>query len=44
MKKFLATILTMAALAGGFVSVATLPARALVEIDVNKGVIEPLPA
>lgn len=43
MKKFLATILTMAALAGGFVSVATLPARALVEIDVNKGVIEPLP-
>ena len=31
------------AFAGGFGAAATLPARALVEIDVNKGNVEPLP-
>ncbi len=43
MKKFLTSILTVAAIAAGFATMATLPARALVEIDVNKGVIEPMP-
>jgi TolB protein len=36
-------MLTAAALAAGFGVAATLPAHALVEIDVNKGNIEPLP-
>ncbi len=43
MKKFLTSILTVAAIAAGFATMATMPARALVEIDVNKGVIEPMP-
>jgi TolB protein len=43
MKKLLRTVLAAAALAGAFAAAATLPARALVEIDVNKGNIEPLP-
>ena len=43
MKKLLTSILTVAAIAAGFAAMATLPARALVEIDVNKGVIEPMP-
>nr|WP_245444864.1 Tol-Pal system beta propeller repeat protein TolB [Mesorhizobium soli] len=33
----------MGALAAGMSAVATLPARALVEINVNKGTVEPLP-
>ncbi len=42
MKAFLRAMFTAAALAAGLTA-ATLPARALVEIDVNKGNIEPLP-
>ena len=42
MQTFFKTFLTIAALAAGMALCATLPARALVEIDVNKGVIEPL--
>jgi TolB protein len=42
MKHFLTTLLMIGALAAGM-SVAVLPARALVEIDVNKGNVEPLP-
>ena len=43
MKKFLKTILLIGAMAAGLSAAVTLPARALVEIDVNKGNIEPLP-
>ena len=43
MKKLLSTLMVIAALAAGLSAMATLPARALVEIDVNKGNIEPLP-
>ena len=43
MKKFLKTILLIGAMAAGLSTAVTLPARALVEIDVNKGNIEPLP-
>jgi TolB protein len=42
MKHFLTTLLMIGALAGGM-SAAVLPAQALVEIDVNKGNVEPLP-
>jgi TolB protein len=42
MKHFLTTLLMLGALAAGM-SAAVLPARALVEIDVNKGNVEPLP-
>jgi TolB protein len=42
MRVFFQTILIAGALAAGLAA-ATLPARALVEIDVNKGNIEPLP-
>lgn len=41
MSNFLRTILMAGALAAGMSAMATLPARALVEIDVNKGNIEP---
>ncbi|HET9537386.1 MAG TPA: Tol-Pal system protein TolB, partial [Mesorhizobium sp.] len=43
MKKFLKTILLIGAMAAGLSTAVTLPARALVEIDVNKGNIEPMP-
>ncbi len=43
MKKFLKTILLIGAMAAGLSTAVTLPARALVEIDVNKGNVEPLP-
>jgi TolB protein len=43
MKGILKTIVLIGALAAAVTAVVTLPARALVEIDVNKGVIEPLP-
>src|SRR5690349_10208440 len=43
MKRFFLMMLTAAALATGLTAAATLPALALVEIDVNKGNIEPLP-
>ena len=43
MKKFLRTIAMTAALAAGLGAFATLPARALVEIDVNKGNVTPMP-
>ncbi len=43
MKKLLTTLMMIGALATGMSTLATLPARALVEIDVNKGNIEPLP-
>ena len=43
MKTLFRTILLAGALAAGMNAVATLPARALVEIDVNKGNVEPLP-
>ena len=42
MKHFLTTLLMMGALAAGMCA-AVLPAQALVEIDVNKGNVEPLP-
>jgi len=42
MRIFFQTVLMAGVLAAGL-SAATLPARALVEIDVNKGIIEPLP-
>ncbi|PSJ62318.1 Tol-Pal system beta propeller repeat protein TolB [Mesorhizobium soli] len=43
MKHLLKSIMLMGALAAGMSAVATLPARALVEINVNKGTVEPLP-
>jgi TolB protein len=43
MKTLLKTILLIGSIAAGLCATATLPARALVEIDVNKGNIEPLP-
>ena len=43
MRKFLKTILSAVAVAAALSSYATLPARALVEIDINQGVVEPLP-
>ena len=43
MRKFLKTILSAMAVAAALSSYATLPARALVEIDINQGVVEPLP-
>ncbi len=43
MMKFLKTIMLIGAMAAGVSAAVTLPARALVEIDVNKGNIEPLP-
>jgi TolB protein len=43
MKHLLRSILIILPLAAGLAAMATLPARALVEIDVNKGVVEPLP-
>jgi TolB protein len=43
MMKFLKTIMLIGAIATGMSTAVTLPARALVEIDVNKGNIEPLP-
>ncbi len=43
MKNFLKTVLIAATLTAGFGFAVTLPARALVQIDVNKGNIEPLP-
>ncbi|MBX3584005.1 MAG: Tol-Pal system protein TolB [Rhizobiaceae bacterium] len=43
MKRFFQAMLTAAALTLGVNAVAVLPAHALVEIDVNKGNIEPLP-
>lgn len=43
LKTALRHLFIAAALAAGTLGAATLPARALVEIDVNKGVIEPLP-
>lgn len=43
MKQLMKTLLLLGALACGVTSFATLPAHALVEIDVNKGNVEPLP-
>jgi TolB protein len=43
MMKFLKTILLIGAMVAAVSAVVILPARALVEIDVNKGNIEPLP-
>jgi TolB protein len=43
MKKLLASILMIGSIAAGLAAMTTLPARALVEIDVNKGVVEPMP-
>src|SRR5262249_45447648 len=43
MKKLLRAVVAAAMLAGTFGLAATLPARALVTIDVNKGNVEPLP-
>ena len=43
MKSILKPLLTIAAMALGMTAVATLPARALVEINVNKGNVEPMP-
>ncbi len=43
MKTLLKTLMMVAALAGAATGLAIGPARALVEIDVNKGTIEPLP-
>lgn len=43
MKNLFKTIMLIGAFAAGMSAVATLPARALVEINVNKGNVEPLP-
>jgi TolB protein len=43
MNGFFRTLMLVGALASGMAALAVLPARALVEIDVNKGNIEPLP-
>lgn len=43
MKILIRTVLMLSAIATGALALATLPARALVEIDVNKGIVEPLP-
>ena len=43
MKQFFRAMVTAATIAAGLSIAATLPARALVEIDVNKGNVEPLP-
>lgn len=43
MKRFFRAMFTAVALTAGLAVTATQPAWALVEIDVNKGVIEPLP-
>ena len=43
MNGFFRTLMLVGALASGMAAMAVLPARALVEIDVNKGNIEPLP-
>lgn len=43
MKNIFKTIMLIGAFAAGMSAVATLPARALVEINVNKGNVEPLP-
>ncbi len=43
MNSFFRTLALVGALASGMAAMAVLPARALVEIDVNKGNIEPLP-
>ncbi|AWC21903.1 translocation protein TolB [Aminobacter sp. MSH1] len=43
MKHVIKAILLIGAMASGMTAFATLPARALVEIDVNKGNVEPLP-
>ena len=43
MKKLLSTLMVIGALVTGINGLATLPANALVTIDVNKGNIEPLP-
>jgi TolB protein len=43
MMKFLKTMLLIGAMAAGMSAAVTLPALALVEIDVNKGNVEPLP-
>lgn len=43
MKKLLSALTVIGALATGISGFATLPAHALVTIDVNKGTIEPLP-
>lgn len=43
MKTVLRALLLVAGMAAAFSAMATLPARALVEIDINKGIVEPLP-
>jgi TolB protein len=43
MKSFLKPLLLVAALAAGVLPAALTPARAQLEIDVNKGTVEPLP-
>lgn len=43
MKHVIRAIFLISAMASGMTAFATLPARALVEIDVNKGNVEPLP-
>jgi TolB protein len=43
MKIMLKSLFVAGALAAGMMAVATLPARALVEIDINQGNVEPLP-
>ncbi|WP_159586167.1 Tol-Pal system beta propeller repeat protein TolB [Chelativorans xinjiangense] len=43
MRKFVKTTLAVVALVAGIAALAVVPARALVEIDINKGVVEPVP-
>ncbi|TIX61282.1 MAG: Tol-Pal system protein TolB, partial [Mesorhizobium sp.] len=43
MKSILKPLLVVAAMAMGIISVATLPARATLELNVNKGNVEPMP-
>jgi len=43
MQNFLKATLAITSLALGLVALAAVPARALVEIDINRGVVEPVP-
>ncbi|RVD35615.1 Tol-Pal system protein TolB, partial [Mesorhizobium sp. M8A.F.Ca.ET.023.02.2.1] len=43
MRSFLKPLLTIAAMALGMTAVVPMPAWALVELNVNKGNVEPLP-
>ena len=43
MKMMIVRLIALVSMAAGTLALASMPARALVEIDINKGNIEPLP-